>query len=89
MRCDREAARPPTHEEVCTVLDKVAAKAGNYVFINAHAVGLSSKLSAFEQLAVRMTHYESTLAKLTGSLSTQKTAAKKDVVVPPPEWPGN
>jgi len=70
-------------------VDKVAAKAGNYVFINAHAVGLSSKLSAFEQLAVRMTHYESTLAKLTGSLSTEQIAAKRNVVVSPPEWPGN
>merc|ERR1719238_1262694 len=32
-------------------VDKVAEKAGNYVFINAHAVGLSSKLSDFEGLA--------------------------------------
>merc|ERR1712167_297166 len=33
-------------------VDKIAEKAGNYVFINAHAVGLSSKLSDFEGLAV-------------------------------------
>merc|ERR1712196_372008 len=40
-------------------VDKVADKAGNFVFMNAHAVGLSSKLADFEELAVRMTAYES------------------------------
>merc|ERR1719163_1723933 len=68
-------------------VDKIAEKAGNYVFINAHAVGLSSKLSDFEGLAVAMTHYEKTLASLTGTLTTKKTAGK--VNVPPPEWEGN
>merc|ERR1719163_2271487 len=68
-------------------VDKVAEKAGNYVFINAHAVGLSSKLSDFEGLAVAMSHYEKTLASLTGTLTTKKTAGK--VNVPPPEWEGN
>merc|ERR1711966_521251 len=37
-------------------VDKISDKAGNFVFVNAHAVGLSSKLSDFETLAVRMTH---------------------------------
>merc|ERR1711970_168425 len=68
-------------------VDKIAEKAGNYVFINAHAVGLSSKLSDFEGLAVAMTSYEKTLASLTGTLTTKKTAGK--VNVPPPEWEGN
>merc|ERR1711934_693166 len=68
-------------------VDKVAEKAGNYVFINAHAVGLSSKLSDFEGLAVAMSHYEKTLASLTGTLTTKKTAGK--VSVSPPEWEGN
>merc|ERR1712006_73552 len=49
-------------------VDKIAEKAGNYVFINAHAVGLSSKLSDFESLAVAMPNYEKTLASLTGTL---------------------
>merc|ERR1712036_81345 len=53
-------------------VDKVADKAGNYVFVNGHAVGLSSKLSDFASLAVRMTAYERTLARLTGKLSTKK-----------------
>merc|ERR1712093_631731 len=70
-------------------VDRVAGKAGNFVFINAHSVGLSSKLSDFEGLAVRMTRYSSTLAKLTGKL-TQKHAKKtKKVLVKPPEWEGN
>merc|ERR1711939_1073307 len=68
-------------------VDKIAEKAGNYVFINAHAVGLSSKLSDFEGLAVAMTSYEKTLASLTGTLTTKKTAGQ--VEVKPPEWQGN
>merc|ERR1712022_23380 len=35
-------------------VDKIEGKSGNYVFMNAHSVGLSSKLSDFEGLAVRM-----------------------------------
>merc|ERR1711934_643440 len=31
-------------------------KAGNFVFINAHSVGLSNKLGAFSELAARMTN---------------------------------
>merc|ERR1711887_491135 len=68
-------------------VDKVADKAGNYVFVNGHAVGLSSKLSDFASLAVHMTAYERTLARLTGKLSTKKKAGK--VLVTPPEWQGN
>merc|ERR1711939_332596 len=68
-------------------VDKIESKAGNYVFINAHAVGLSSKLSDFEGLAVKMTVYEQTLASLTGTLTTKKTAGK--IQVGPPEWEGN
>jgi len=68
-------------------VDKVADKAGNYVFVNGHAVGLSSKLSDFASLAVHMTAYEKTLARLTGKLSNKKHAGK--VMVKPPEWEGN
>jgi len=68
-------------------VDKVADKAGNYVFVNGHAVGLSSKLSDFASLAVHMTAYERTLARLTGKLSNKKHAGK--VMVTPPEWQGN
>merc|ERR1711907_81720 len=65
-------------------VDKIEGKAGNFVFINAHAVGLSAKLSDFESLAVAMPNYEKTLAGLTAKLPTKKTAAKFEV--PPPEW---
>merc|ERR1712139_608076 len=65
-------------------VDKVEDKSGNYVFINAHSVGLSSKLSDFQGLAVRMTHYENALAKLTGKLTVKKSAG--DVKMGPPEW---
>merc|ERR1711998_632218 len=71
-------------------VDKIAGKAGNFVFINAHSVGLSSKLPDFEGLAVNMRVYEETLAGLTGTVSNAKIAGKPDLIkVPPPEWQGN
>merc|ERR1711966_410832 len=70
-------------------VDKVSNHAGNWVFINGRAVGLSNKLNDFESLAVRMGHYEATLAKLTASLSGKGMKIKKPFRVTPPEWPGN
>merc|ERR1712193_227428 len=72
-------------------VDKVSDHAGNFVYLNGRAVGLSNKLNDFESLAVRMGHYEATLAKLTASLAGKKhsPAGKKPYQVPPPEWPGN
>merc|ERR1711977_726725 len=72
-------------------VDKVSNHAGNFVFLNGRAVGLSNKLNDFESLAVRMGHYEATLAKLTASLAGKKhsPAGKKPFRVPAPEWPGN
>merc|ERR1712098_13403 len=72
-------------------VDKVSNHAGNWVFLNGRAVGLSNKLNDFESLAVRMGHYEATLAKLTASLAGRKhsPAGKKPYAVSPPEWPGN
>merc|ERR1712006_10905 len=66
-------------------VDKIAEKAGNYVFVNGHAVGLSSKLSDFETLAVRMSAYESILAKLTGKMAKLPTATAVKTMVEPPE----
>merc|ERR1712184_234670 len=45
-------------------VDKIEGKAGNFVFMNAHSVGLSSKLSDFEDLSVRMADYEAALSHL-------------------------
>merc|ERR1711871_365323 len=72
-------------------VDKVEGHSGNWVFVNGHAVGLSNKLNDFEGLAVRMAHYESTLAKLTAKLSgkVHKPIVKKPVYAKPPEWSGN
>merc|ERR1712036_59872 len=70
-------------------VDRVGGKAGNFVFVNAHSVGLSSKLSDFEKLGVRMTHYQKTLAKMTGKLAQKHKKAVKPVLVKPPEWEGN
>merc|ERR1719478_95649 len=71
-------------------VDKISDKAGNFVFINAHAVGLSSKLSDFETLAVRMTHYEKMLSTMTAKLPATKLAGKGHLVkVAPPQWQGD
>merc|ERR1711871_1356008 len=70
-------------------VDKIEGKAGNWVFMNGHAVGLSNKLNDFEGLAVRMATYESTLAKLTATLSGKvKKTAPAEIYVPPPEYDG-
>merc|ERR1711988_1136215 len=70
-------------------VDKVANKAGNWVFINGRAVGLSSKLNDFETLAVRMGAYETALAKLTSKMTQIRRKKKKIGYVKPPEWRGN
>merc|ERR1711998_298526 len=70
-------------------VDKIESKAGNWVFVNGHAVGLSNKLNDFEGLAVRMGDYEATLAKLTATLSGKpKDTAAAEIYVPPPEYDG-
>jgi len=69
-------------------VDKVADKSGNFVFMNAHAVGLSSRLGDFQTLAVRMSHYERNLAGQTAALPKSKKAATQ-IAIPPPQWQGN
>jgi len=70
-------------------VDKISEKAGNWVYLNGHAVGLSNKLNDFEHLAVRMAKYEATLAKVTASLSGKVTKPKKLVFASPPEYEGD
>jgi len=71
-------------------VDKIDDKSGNWVFLNGHAVGLSNKLNDFESLAVRMSHYESTLAKLTAKLAAKKVKPVKHMeYAKAPEWQGN
>jgi len=70
-------------------VDKIQGKKGNFVFVNGRSVGLSSKLSDFATLGVRMSSYSSALAKLTASLKTIPATAKKLLKVPPPQWQGN
>jgi hypothetical protein len=69
-------------------VDKVSGRAGNYVFINGRACGLSSRLSDFESLAVPMTLFEQTLAKLT-ERNTFGMKAHTRISVKPPEWQGD
>merc|ERR1712072_1656517 len=69
-------------------VDKVSGKAGNFVYVNGHSVGLSNKLNDFSKLGCRITVYESTLAKMTSQLTALGKNAKKRISVKPPEWQG-
>jgi hypothetical protein len=74
----------------CLEVGKVKGKSGNFVYMNAKAVGLSNRLPEFMQLGVRMAHYESTLAKLTTKLSDKHIAAKhQKFYAKAPEWQGD
>merc|ERR1712196_626461 len=70
-------------------VDNVEGKDGNFVFINGHAVGLSSKLSDFETLAVPMAVYENTLSQLTAKAVVKHPAPPVEVVYKGPIWPGD
>merc|ERR1712139_762801 len=69
-------------------VDHVEGKAGNFVFVNAHAVGLSSKLSDFEELAIRMHTYQGVLSKMTKKAVPSSAKSAAEVMVPAPEWDG-
>merc|ERR1712070_854501 len=56
-------------------VDKLSDHAGNFVFVNGRAVGLSNRLNDFEKLAVRLNKYEAALAALTAKMA--KKHAKK------------
>merc|ERR1712054_60941 len=70
-------------------VDHIEGKSGNYVFINAHAVGLSSKLTDFEQLAVHMDVYQKVLSKMTKKAESLTKKSTSKLMVGPPEWEGN
>jgi hypothetical protein len=72
-------------------VDKVEDKAGNFVYLNAHSVGLSNKVNDFESLGVRLHHYEASLAKLTAKVATKKKKhiKKRPSYFKPPEWKGD
>jgi len=72
-------------------VDRLEGKTGNHVFINAHSVGLSSRLSDFEELAVHMTVYQRILSKLTAKTVPKHaptSKAAKEFKMGPPEWDG-
>merc|ERR1711981_659025 len=70
-------------------VDKVSGKAGNFVYVNGHAVGLSNKLNDFAGLATRMSGYEAVLAKLTSKLTVPGGHHTKKFMAKPPQWQGN
>jgi len=69
-------------------VSKVEGKPGNFVFIDGNGVGLSNKMSDFEALAVKMSTYEATLAKLTAMLTAKPPQPVKPTMVTGPEWQG-
>merc|ERR1711959_689783 len=69
-------------------VDRLPGKSKNFVFVNAQQVGLSSKLSDFAGLAVKMTAYQATLTGMASKVA-KKAKASKQVFMKPPEWQGN
>jgi hypothetical protein len=69
-------------------VDRLPGKSKNFVFVNAQQVGLSSKLSDFAGLAVKMTSYQATLTGMASKVA-KKAKASKRVFMKPPEWQGN
>lgn len=72
-------------------VDDVEGKNGKFVYINSDTVGLSSKLSDFQGLAVTMSAYESELTKLTGAVAAQtaQNAANHEIIPLKSEWQGD
>jgi len=69
-------------------VDRLPGKSKNFVFVNAQQVGLSSKLSDFAGLAVKMTSYQATLTGMASKVA-KKAKASKMVFMKAPEWQGN
>merc|ERR1711981_1464801 len=71
-------------------VDKVAGRPGQYVFVNGHSVGLSSKLGAFSKLGAKMNHYHKVLTSLTAKTKKHGLPGKKHkkVYYKGPEWQG-
>jgi hypothetical protein len=65
----------------------VSGKSGEFVFINAHAVGLSNRLSEFNALAARSVQYQDSLAKLAAKLP--KKMKVEHWYAKGPEWQGD
>merc|ERR1711988_846039 len=72
----------------CLEVSKIGA--GQAVFINARAVGLTNRLNDFRSLAVGMKTYQATLPSLPSVLQNRKKPSKKrrKMRVGPPEWNG-
>jgi hypothetical protein len=62
---------------------------GQFVYINAHTVGLSNKLPELEKLATKTVDYQHALKHLTAKLPKKKKVAKKPFYVPGQEWQGD
>merc|ERR1711871_1631030 len=75
-----------TKEGVLRVGSK-SGSSGQWVMMNAKTLGLSNKLDEFESIAVRITHYQDFLDKLSAKLPHKKIVAPYSV--PPPEYQGD
>merc|ERR1711966_479542 len=71
-----------TKDGVLTVGAK-EGKDGQFVYMSAKSVGLSSKMALFSDIGARVHHYQDAPAKL------PKKAIVQPLSVPPPEWQGN
>jgi len=70
-------------------IGKVADKAGQFVYVNGRAIGLSNKLSDFDNLACRLHTYQAKLAKMTKKMPKAVRVSHKKFFAHAPEWQGN
>merc|ERR1712070_550222 len=76
-------------KEGVLTIGKKSGSAGQWVYINGKALGLSSRMGEFEAVGCRLAAYQGFLSKLAAKLPKKKAAAVERLSVPPPEWPGN
>jgi len=68
----------------------ISERDGQFVYINAHTIGLSNRLPELEKLAAKTTKYQHFLTNLTKKLPKKKKVAKKPYFVPmKKEWQGD
>lgn len=71
---------------------KLSGRSGQFVFLNAHSLGLSASLPSWKRLAARISDYSAALEKLSRALPTtvsSRTRIPKPFRAKPPQWQGN
>merc|ERR1712072_888556 len=68
---------------------EVDGKDGQFVYLTATALGLSHKMSDFQGLAARITHYQDFLSNLSAKLPETSPLQEEPIYFKPPQWQGD